>query len=60
VDSDLGKIAIIFSAMPTAVSSFILAKQLGGDTEAMAQIITIQTLLAALSIPLFLLIAQQY
>jgi len=26
----------------------------------MAQIITIQTLLAALSIPLFLLIAQQY
>jgi len=58
--SDLTRIAIIFSAMPTAVSAFILAKQMGGDADAMAQIITIQTLLAALTIPVFLLIAQQY
>ena len=58
--SDLTKVAIIFSAMPTAVSAFILAKQMGGDADAMAQIITIQTLLAALSIPVFLLIAQQF
>ena len=58
--SDLTRVAIIFSAMPTAVSAFILAKQMGGDADAMAQIITIQTLLAALTIPVFLLIAQQY
>ena len=60
VEADVAKIAIIFSAMPTAVSSFILAKQLGGDSETMAQIITFQTLLATLTIPLFLFIAQQY
>lgn len=57
---DLTKVAIIFSAVPTAVSSYILAKQMGGDADAMAQIITIQTLLAAITIPIFLLIAQQY
>lgn len=58
VDSDLAKIAIIFSAMPTAVSSFILSKQMGGDADVMAQIITIQTILAAFTIPVFLIIAQ--
>lgn len=58
--ADLTKVALIFSAMPTAVSSYILAKQMGGDADTMAQIITIQTLLAALSIPVFLFIAQQY
>lgn len=57
---DLTKVAIIFSAMPTAVSSFILAKQMGGDADVMAQIITVQTIIAALTIPIFLLIAQQY
>jgi len=57
---DLTKVAIIFSAMPTAISSFILAKQMGGDADTMAQIITVQTLLAALTIPVFLVIAQQY
>lgn len=58
--ADLAKIAIIFSAMPTAVSSFILAKQMGGDADTMAQIITVQTIIAAFTIPVFLLIAQQY
>ena len=60
VDSDLGRVAIIFSAMPTAVSSFILAKQMGGDADAMAQIVTLQTILAALTIPFFLFVAQHY
>ena len=60
VEADLAKIAIIFSAVPTAVSSYILAKQMGGDAEGMAQIITFQILLAAFTLPVFLLIAQQY
>ena len=60
VDSDLTKTAIIFSAMPTAVSSYILAKQMGGDADGMAQIVTVQTILAAFTIPVFLLIAQNY
>ena len=37
---------------PTASSGYILARQLGGDTEAMASIITFQTLLAFAAMPL--------
>ena len=59
-DPNLTKVAIIFSAMPTAISSYILAKQMGGDADTMAQIVTVQTILAAFTIPIFLLIAQQY
>jgi predicted permease len=44
---------IIISFMtPTAVSSYILARQLGGDTQTMASIITFQTLLAFLLMPI--------
>ena len=60
VEADIAKIAIIFCAMPTAVSSYILARQMGGDSETMAQIITFQTTLAALTLPMFLIVAQQY
>ncbi len=45
---------IIFAAMPTAPSSFILSRQLGGDTRLMASIITFQTLLSVLSLSLLL------
>jgi len=47
-------IVIVFASMPTAPSSFILARQLGGDTRLMASIITFQTLLSVLSISLIL------
>ena len=47
-------IVLIFSSMPTAPSSFILARQLGGDTKLMASIITFQTLLSVLSVSLLL------
>lgn len=58
--SDLTKVAIVFSAMPTAVSAYILSKRMGGDSTTMAQIITVQTLLAAFTIPVFLFVSQQY
>ncbi len=38
--------------VPTAPSGYILARQLGGDTETMASIITFQTLIAFLVMPL--------
>lgn len=47
-------IVIIFAAMPTAPSAFILARQLGGDTKLMASIITLQTLFSLLSVSLLL------
>jgi len=37
-------IAIIFAAMPTATSAYILARELGGDVSLMASIITLQTI----------------
>ncbi len=47
-------ILIIFGSMPTAVSSYILARELRGDTKLMASIITLQTLLC--SVVLFFII----
>lgn len=47
-------ILIIFSAMPTAPSSFILARQLGGDTRLMASIITLQTIVSIFTISFIL------
>ena len=45
-------VLIIFAGLPTATSSYILARQLGGNAELMAAIITGQTLLSMLSLPL--------
>jgi malonate transporter len=51
------EVALLFAAMPTASSSYILARQLGGDAPLMAGITTVQTLLAAATIPLTLALA---
>jgi hypothetical protein len=45
-------IAVLFAALPTAPSAYILAQQLGGDVKLMAAITTAHTLLAALTLPL--------
>lgn len=52
-------VLIIAFMTPTASSGYILARQLGGDTEAMASIITFQTLFAFLAMPLIALVALQ-
>lgn len=49
-------ILVIFSAVPAAPTAYILTRQLGGDSPLMAGIITAQTLLAVLSLPLVLLV----
>lgn len=48
------EVAVLFAALPTASSSYIMARQLGGDAPLMAGITTLQTLLAALTLPLTL------
>ena len=50
LDSQMIAILIIFAVLPTAPSSFILARQLGGDVKLMSSIITVQTLLSVLFI----------
>ncbi len=47
-------IAILFNALPVASSSYILARQMGGDATLMARIITIQTAAAMVTLPLLL------
>lgn len=47
-------IAMLFQTLPTASSSYILARQLGGDAPLMAGITATQTVLAALALPLVL------
>jgi len=44
-------VAVLFSALPTATSAYILARQMGGDEGLMANIVTVQTLIAALTLP---------
>ncbi len=50
-------VALLFAALPTATSAYILARQLGGDAEMMAALITGQTLLAMVTLPLWLRLA---
>ncbi|MFW1678077.1 AEC family transporter [Pontibacter sp. JAM-7] len=53
------QLLLLFAALPTASSAYILARQMGGDAQLMAGIITGQTLLAMLTMPLLLgLLAQ--
>jgi malonate transporter len=58
-NSLITEVLIIIAAQPTASSAYILARQLGGNTTLMANIISSQTLLALLSIPLWLIIFQR-
>jgi predicted permease len=51
-------IAVIFAACPTSTAAFPLAKQMGGDAPLMATIISIQTALAVIAIPIAILLAQ--
>jgi len=47
-------VAMLFGAAPTATSAYTLARQLGGDAPLMAAIMTIQTGLAFLTLPITL------
>lgn len=47
-------IAVIFAAVPTAASSYSLAKQFGAETQLMTSIITIQVTLSFITIPIIL------
>lgn len=50
-------IALIFSALPTASSAYILAQRMGGDGARVAWLISAGTLLAMLSLPIWLAVS---
>jgi malonate transporter len=50
------KVLVLWGTMPTASASYILARQMGGDAPLAAAIVTIGTVLAFLTMPVFLLL----
>lgn len=48
--------AILFNGIPTAASTYILARQMGGDAKLMASIITLQVIASAVTLPVILLL----
>ena len=47
-------IALIFAALPTASSAYILAQRMGGDGRSVAWLISAGTLTAMVTLPLWL------
>ena len=40
------------ASVPTSSAAYVLAKQMGGDAQLMAELITLQTLVASMTMPL--------
>lgn len=51
VDSLSTAVAVLFAALPGSPLSYILAKQLGGDTKLMSTIIAVQTAMSMFTLP---------
>jgi predicted permease len=47
-------VVVIASAVPTASAAYVLARQLGGNAPLMAEILTLQTVLALISMPIMM------
>jgi predicted permease len=52
VDSLSTSVAVLFAALPGSPLSYILAKQLGGDSKLMSTIIVAQTGASMISLPI--------
>ncbi len=50
-------VALLFAALPTSATSYVMARQLGGDHTLMAGIITVETLIATATLPAWLILA---
>ena len=60
LDQQATLVAMVFGAVPSAASAYTLARQMGGDAPAMAAIVTIQTALSFLSLPLTLWVVEAW
>jgi malonate transporter and related proteins len=49
---------VLFAALPTATSAYILTVRMGGDGPVVAQGVTVSTLFGMLAIPLWLIVAK--
>ena len=53
-------VAIIAGAVPTASSSYVMARKMGGNAELMSNIMTFQVITAIVTLPAFIYIAEHY
>ncbi len=51
-------VAIIAGAVPTASSSYVMARKMGGNAELMSNIVTFQVITAFITLPMFIYIAE--
>jgi predicted permease len=51
-------VLIFYGAAPTAASAYTLARQMGGDAPTMATIITVQTAISFVTLPLTVILVQ--
>ena len=58
MDTTQALVAVIFGGVPTAAASFSLARAMGGDAPAMAAIVTMETVVTFLTLPLTLMLAE--
>ncbi|WP_294966025.1 AEC family transporter [Sulfurimonas sp.] len=54
LDKTQTTVLVLFASLPTASSAYVLARELGGDLKLISSIISLQTLLSAVSIFVFL------
>jgi predicted permease len=47
-------VTIIASSVPSASAAYVLARQMGGNAPLMAEILTLQTLVALISMPILI------
>ena len=52
-------VALVYGAVPTAPGGFTLARQMGGDAPAMAGMITVQTVVAFVTLPLTMILGER-
>ena len=54
VDPTTTGVAVLFASLPSSASSYVMARQFGGDHELMAAILTTQVMMAAVTSPVML------
>jgi hypothetical protein len=57
VTGDAFAVALLCGAVPTGSGAYVLARQMGGDASMVANILTLQVICAAVTIPLVLYLA---
>jgi len=60
IDAQSLMIAAIFGSVPTAAGAYSLAKQMGGDAPTMAAIVTVQTALSFITMPITLMLLARF